>query len=63
MNLAQYQKALEQHDWFYARSDDPVVYQAGVKKHSELTGLAMEKGGQFLQAWVHYKKRAHAGGH
>ena len=35
-----YQKALDDHDWFYSYSDDPRVYNRGLQEEKELKATA-----------------------
>jgi hypothetical protein len=42
MNIEQYKKRLEKHDWHYAFSDDSRVYDRGRKEQMELQAIAKE---------------------
>lgn len=44
MTKKDYQNKLNNHDWFYVMSDDPKVYEAGLKEEKELKNLFINKG-------------------
>lgn len=40
MNLKEYKKRLDKHDWYYMMSDDHRIYEAGSAEEKELRKLA-----------------------
>ena len=44
MNLREFYKACESHDWFYMMSDDPEVYARGQSREIELRNDAIRFG-------------------
>lgn len=51
----EYQKMLDNHDWYYELSDDMTVYRAGKQSLSELIRIAFED--EELLA-MYFKKKA-----
>ncbi len=51
MNLAEFEKALTAHDWFYSFSDDSRVWKAGEANYDRLHKLAAEGPVEFRRAF------------
>lgn len=43
MTLKEYKEKLNKHDWYYAMSDDPRIYDTGLAEENELKRLAENK--------------------
>lgn len=55
MTLEEYKKRLQNHDWLYAYSDDPNVYERGRYEQETLEYLAKENP-EFKQAFNKEKR-------
>jgi hypothetical protein len=53
MNIAELYRALQCHDWFYARSDDPRVYHRGNENWDRLQRemMAVEGGPELVREY------------
>jgi len=57
VTLSEYYDLLEEHDWYYAFSDDMRIYSKGEKQEMYLTGVAQRNGISFqnlYDAFHHY---------
>lgn len=56
MNLENYKKLLEAHNWKYIQSSDPKIYEAGIIEHNLLLRLATTSS-DFRRAYFAMKEK------
>jgi hypothetical protein len=59
MNIEDFKKQLDNHDWYYQMSEDRDVYRQGKYKHDKLVELS-ETNPEFKKLFREYAERKYA---
>lgn len=61
MNIVEFYKELERHDWYYCWSDDSGVYRRGEADWNRLEGIAKAGGTSYVRLMTDFSKHMCSG--